>query len=358
MEISPTAQGPACLPVVQEHGTETIEPMLLGRDNVTSARESTVSVIIPCYNGARFVGTTIASALRQTHAPLEIIVVDDGSTDDSAAIARAYGHPVRVIQQTNQGESSARNVGIATAQGRYLAFLDADDLLDERALEVLLDAVRDVPDGVACMGCAQFSHDPAQPSAVHLPEVENFFPRIIQTNLNPPHSWLVPKEIVVRIGGFDSRVHWFEDWHFWCRVALSGARLVPIPYIGAYYRQHPASQLKTLEPANRARGHVFIMEELCRGLLARDDLLEQYGQELFWSSWAALHHARRTGVPWHELQVLGALLQDVARRGPAQVRQARFAQMVRIFGARFAESLRCWYWRDNPEGQEGVVVRE
>lgn len=166
-----------------------------------SIHQETVSVIIPCYNGARFVGTTIESALQQTHSPSEIIVIDDGSTDDSAAIAASYGPPVRVIQQPNQGESVARNVGIAAAQGHYIAFLDADDLLDQHAFEVQVQALRDKPEGVACMGCAYFEHDPTKPYHVTSPEAKAFFPYIIQANLNPPHGWLTPKKVVTQAGG-------------------------------------------------------------------------------------------------------------------------------------------------------------
>src|SRR5262245_21627849 len=113
---------------------------------------TTVSVIIPCYNGAAFLRETVQSAVAQTHVPLEVIVVDDGSTDDSAAIADSFGPPVRVIRQKNQGESVARNQGVAASSGEYLMFLDADDLLAPNALATLIDAVRDVPQGVALMG--------------------------------------------------------------------------------------------------------------------------------------------------------------------------------------------------------------
>ena len=87
----------------------------------------TVSVVIPCYNGERFIGDTLRSALAQTHAPLEVLVVDDGSKDGSAALAESFGPPVRVIRQPNQGESVARNRGMTEAVGDWIAFLDADD---------------------------------------------------------------------------------------------------------------------------------------------------------------------------------------------------------------------------------------
>ena len=108
------------------------------KDSIPSCE--TVSVIIPCYNGHDFLAETLDSALAQTHAPLEIIVIDDGSTDDSAEIAASYGSPVRVIQQSNQGESVARNRGIEEARGTWVAFLDADDLWRPDKLTAQLNA--------------------------------------------------------------------------------------------------------------------------------------------------------------------------------------------------------------------------
>lgn len=110
-------------------------------------RESpTVSVVIPCYNGAAFLRETLDSVLAQTHPVLEVIVVDDGSTDDSAAIAESYGPPVRVIRQANAGESSARNRGIDEAKGSLVAFVDADDLWEPEKLAIQANRFHRQPD--------------------------------------------------------------------------------------------------------------------------------------------------------------------------------------------------------------------
>ena len=99
-----------------------------------------VSVVIPCYNGAAFLRQTLDSVLAQSRPPREVLVVDDGSTDDSAAIAASFGPPVRVISQENQGESVARNRGLDEAAGAWVAFLDADDLWEPEKLERQLAA--------------------------------------------------------------------------------------------------------------------------------------------------------------------------------------------------------------------------
>ncbi len=102
----------------------------------------TYSVVIPCYNAEPFLRETLESVLAQTLSPLEVIVVDDGSTDDSAAIAKSYGQPIRVIRQENQGESVARNRGMDVARGDWIAFLDADDVWKPEKLESQISAVK------------------------------------------------------------------------------------------------------------------------------------------------------------------------------------------------------------------------
>ncbi len=87
-----------------------------------------ISVIIPVFNHERYIGEAIESVLAQTYRPLELIVIDDGSTDRSGAVAQSFGSPVRYYHQANEGQGAARNHGVSLARGAYLSFLDADDL--------------------------------------------------------------------------------------------------------------------------------------------------------------------------------------------------------------------------------------
>lgn len=100
-----------------------------------------VSVVIPAYNAARWIRETIASVLAQTHRPIELLVIDDGSTDDTVAIATSFGDDVAVVRQANAGAATARNTGIARSRGDYVALLDADDLWHPRKLEVQVGAL-------------------------------------------------------------------------------------------------------------------------------------------------------------------------------------------------------------------------
>jgi glycosyltransferase involved in cell wall biosynthesis len=96
---------------------------------------ATVACVVPVHNGERYLAQTLRSILAQTLRPAEVVVVDDGSSDDSAAIAQSFGDPVRVIRQEHRGPASARNRGVAEAHSELVAFLDADDLFHPRKLE-------------------------------------------------------------------------------------------------------------------------------------------------------------------------------------------------------------------------------
>jgi glycosyltransferase involved in cell wall biosynthesis len=105
-----------------------------------------VTCVVPVYNGSTYLGAAIDSVISQDHRPLEILVVDDGSVDDSATIAAAYGPPVRVIRQSNQGPGMARNTGVSEARGSFVCFLDADDLYRPGKVSLQLERFRARPD--------------------------------------------------------------------------------------------------------------------------------------------------------------------------------------------------------------------
>src|SRR5215212_1699019 len=114
-----------------------------------------VSVVIPCYNQAHFLGEAIESVLAQSYPNFEIVVVDDGSTDDTSEVA-AYYPGVRLVRQENKGLSGARNVGLARSEGEYLVFLDADDRLLHEALEAHLEHLKANPECAFVSGHYRF----------------------------------------------------------------------------------------------------------------------------------------------------------------------------------------------------------
>jgi glycosyltransferase involved in cell wall biosynthesis len=163
----------------------------------------TISAIIPCYNGAKFLRSTLDSVLAQTMPACEILVVDDGSTDESAAIAASCGPPVRLIRQPNQGESVARNRGIDEARGDWAAFLDADDLwLPEKLAE---QARLMTPAVDAVCATALFCRDGEVESSL-VPQPACFDRATILEHWSPCHisTVLVRREIPVRFPAWTS----------------------------------------------------------------------------------------------------------------------------------------------------------
>ena len=311
------------------------------------AQNITISIIVPCFNGGHFIAATIESVLSQTVRPLEIIVIDDGSTDDSAAIAGRFGAPVRIIQQPNQGESVARNRGIAEARGTHVLFLDADDLLARESLERLSCALAAAPGAVGLMGVAWFTDDPDALTNITAATAQAFLPNVIASNIAPIHSWLAPVDLLRKAGGFAGHLRYFEDWDMWWRVALLEPRIMPVDYVGALYRQHARSQLATTKMADRTRGHALLMERMATAFLRQPPLVARYGEPLFWNCWTALIRAHRYGVPWQELRSLAERLQQVLQLRPAGVSDSRTGRLVSWLGPRAAVVVNAMLARGN-----------
>lgn len=183
-----------------------------------------VSVVIPAYNAARTLPETLASALAQTHRDLEVVVVDDGSTDDTAAVARDAGDDrVRVVSVANGGVARARNTGIREASGDFVAFLDADDLWRptklERQFEVL-SARRDV--GACFAGAERIDEHDRTVEVIPAREYANYCEALLLYSVvvsGSCSSGMVRRELAVEIDGFDPGFSQTADWDFWLRLS-------------------------------------------------------------------------------------------------------------------------------------------
>ncbi|MFA5864845.1 MAG: glycosyltransferase [Phycisphaerae bacterium] len=181
----------------------------------------TCSVIIPCYNGSPFITEAIQSVLNQTVPVMEIIVVDDGSTDDSAAIAERFGPPVRVIRQKNAGVSEARNRGIREAKGEWIAFLDADDLWQSDKLEKQFSKTKQGYDFVYCdaINFGACENLPLRRMDYTTLHEGNVFERLIVRNFVTTSGVVVRRAILERTELFNTRFFLAEDWALWLRLA-------------------------------------------------------------------------------------------------------------------------------------------
>jgi len=191
-----------------------------------------LTVIMPLHNAAPWVGAAIASVLANADGLLELIVVDDGSTDDGAAIAEGFGPPVRVVRQPCRGPSAARNVGIAQARGTLVGFLDADDLWvagrpDPRRALLEADPKVDL-----VMARAQpVAGDPLRPYGE--PTVG------IQLG-----TWLMRRSMLERHGGMDERLRHAEDVDWLLRLREAGVRMVLSEAVTTHYRLRHGSLMR------------------------------------------------------------------------------------------------------------------
>ena len=178
-----------------------------------------VSVIIPCYDQAKFLAEAIESVLAQTHRAHEIIVVDDGSPDRPDAVVRAFPG-VYCIRQRNAGVSEARNAGVHAATGRYLVFLDADDRLLPNHLETSLEAFKQHPEvGMVCGDYRWFGADDTWHRHTCAPMPDHYSTLLKTHFIGPPIVMMVRHDVVRRVGGFRSYVNGCEDLDLYLRIA-------------------------------------------------------------------------------------------------------------------------------------------
>jgi glycosyltransferase involved in cell wall biosynthesis len=205
-----------------------------------------ISVIVPCYNMGRFLQEAVESILAQGHGDLQIIVVDDGSTDDTAACVRALPHPVEYIRQDNRGPAAARNRGIRAARHDVLGFIDADDLWPAGKLRLQLPVLLEDPERDLVVGHQQvFSLRPGAAEGSRDYELHN------------PHfiflvgGGLYRRRAFDRVGLFDETMRYSEDTDWFFRFREAGLDYRMIPEVTILYRQHGASMTHGLDAVGK-----------------------------------------------------------------------------------------------------------
>jgi glycosyltransferase involved in cell wall biosynthesis len=194
-----------------------------------------VSVIIPCYRHAHYLPGAIESALAQTYRNVEVIVVDDGSDDNTAEVAARFGSKIRYVFRKNGGLAAARNTGAGVAKGDYLKFLDADDHLVAEQLEWQVTALNGRTDAVSVTALRGYQEE--DPSRVFdIPPVRAFLPDFLNQPDSGVHAFLFPTVLFRAAGGFREELRIAEDWDFFCRLGKLRPVVVPDERVGAYYR--------------------------------------------------------------------------------------------------------------------------
>jgi glycosyltransferase involved in cell wall biosynthesis len=308
---------------------------------------STVSIIIPSYNAAAILGETIESALCQTHRDTEIIIVDDGSTDDTRRVIESFGSRVRAEFGPNRGASAARNRGTALARGEFLQYLDADDLLERDAVAARVKALKSSRADVAYSDWQRLIEQAdgryAKGAAVTR-TIEQVHPYPAIAALTdfwaPPAALLYRRAIVESIGGWNESLPVIQDARLLLDAALHGGKFVHVAGIGAYYR------IARNESLSRRDAVEFV----------RDCLRNATQVEAWWQQRGGVTSAQRHAL----VQVYGHIARssfendrptfeeayralERLQPGYRPSRPKRLAVMSRLVGYRRAESIALLY---------------
>jgi glycosyltransferase involved in cell wall biosynthesis len=305
-----------------------------------------VSILIPVFNRAAMLREAVASVLAQTHRPIEVLIVDDGSTDDTPAAVDALGREhadvIRVFHRPNGGAGAARETARTAIRGDFVQHLDSDDLLLPRKLELQVAALHAQPHCGAAYGWTRFRHrdgrveeKPWKRSGEH---IETMFPAMLASRW-----WDTPTPLyrasLIREAGPWTGLRVEEDWEYDCRIAARGVALAYVPEWVCEVRQHDSGHVSGHADAatlrDRSRAHLLMLEHAQTAILPSDSPeMRHFARDLF-------HIARQCGAAGlvHESRDLIRAAQSIshtcdlriyalAARALGWRRMARIAQML------------------------------
>lgn len=311
--------------------------MSLFSSSVPESAPPLISVIMPCYNAERFVAAAVDSVLTQTHPNVELIVIDDGSTDGSLDILRKYGQRLRLLTQANQGPYPARNLGLRDAAGELVAFLDADDWWSPDCLAKLYQGLVIHPEcalaycGWQHVGAANRSNDPFVPRDYEVPEK---LEQLLRGGSPwPIHAALVRRSAIEQIGGFREDLSTSLDYELWLRLAAANP-VILVPEVLAFYRFHGEGQISSRPYRQALNGwrikrrflqdNAVMSQTMGRGKVRQivNQALLKRGYDFFWrrdlvSAQKVFRHCLTRGV-WYPRDLkylLPSLLPGVWYRG-------------------------------------------
>lgn len=224
-------------------------------------RAPRISVVIPVFNGEEFLGAAIESVLAQAELALEILVVDDGSTDESATVAQRFGEPVRVIRQPNSGHVTARNRGLAAARGSYITSLDADDLYSPDKFTLQAARLDSRPDIDMVIG--QLSYLLA--NGTRADSNERFSEHLDDDHLSLSFGGcLFRRGVLERVGLPDETMRFCDDWDWFMRAREARIPLLVHRHVVLHQRLHAGNMTRQREESAQ-----FILEMMRRSVARR-----------------------------------------------------------------------------------------
>ncbi|MDX2215650.1 MAG: glycosyltransferase [Oculatellaceae cyanobacterium bins.114] len=208
-----------------------------------------ISIITPVYNGEKTIGETIASVLSQTFTDFEYIIINDSSDDQTLDVINSFSDPrIRVFSYPKGNLPISRNRGIAHASGRYLAFLDADDLWTPDKLEAQFNALQSAPEAAVAYSWTDYIDESSRFLRVgsHFTATQNVYAQLLLMNfIENGSNPLIKAEAIAQIGGFDPNLPSAEDWDMWLRLAAQYA-FVGVPKAQVLYRISPQAMTRNI----------------------------------------------------------------------------------------------------------------
>lgn len=319
-----------------------------------------VSVIIPLYNAENYIGETIQNILNQTYYPIEIIIIDDGSTDTSLSIAKSYeGKKVKVFSQTNKGASAARNYGLKEAEGDFIQFLDADDLLSANKIEEQVKLLINHPSKIVSSFTVHFFDSTEignEQSEINHPFLfDSDIPADFLLNLYGGngdggmitiHSWLTPMKIIEKAGFWNEELSVDDDGEFFCRVILASDGVIYETKGINYYRKYRNNRNLSAQTNYKA------MKSCLNALLLKQKHFEFYANDSRYKDAFARSHTRLAlqsypqfkdivSICFDNIKQLGGSKYDVTIGGP------KIEYIKRIFGWKLARLFQHYFQNIN-----------
>lgn len=288
-----------------------------------------VSVVIPTYNRADYLREAIESVLAQTFRDFELIVVDDGSTDGTQELAASYNGKLKYLRQQNSGPSAARNNGIKNAAGRYVAFLDSDDIWLPEMLAKQISLFRKNPAaGLAATGYCLMDvrHQLTDTVILHEDELETLRNGNHYKNFFATSGVMVKKHCFEAAGLFNEGLHFAEDWDMWLRI-LHHYSFAYLPEALMHYRVHPAKISETSLQNNIRNWRAVIDIHSCRGNIFTDSILKRKRISWLYLNYACAHRGNDPAIE-KEFMWKSILVWPVWFPG-------RYLFFLRRFGSRF-----------------------
>jgi glycosyltransferase involved in cell wall biosynthesis len=235
-----------------------------------------VSILIPAYNAQEWIADTLRSAIAQTWEPKEIVVVDDGSTDQTLAIAQQFASDcIRIVSQKNQGAAAARNKALSLSKGDYIQWLDADDLMAPDKITKQMEALDQSASKLTLLsggwGWFMYRYYRAKfvPTALwcDLSRVEWLIRKMGHNLYMQTATWLVSRELTEAAGPWDTRLLGDDDGEYFCRILLASDGVRFVPQARVYYRASGSSSLSYVGNSDRKREAQWCSMQLHIGYL-------------------------------------------------------------------------------------------